>query len=136
MNPVHALAFALPVLLAALCACASRGQIPPAPPVGHFDVASIDGTDVSGTGLELEFAADGRVTGSTGVNRCSGRTLVEGGDLSFTPLITTRRAGPPAAMERERLFLATLTRVNGWRLANGDIVLLVGGHVAMRLTRR
>ncbi len=78
----------------------------------------------------LVFGADGRVIGYGGVNRLAGTYKVSPeGALSFPGpgLITTRMAGPPEVMEKERAYLkglAQCTRAivakDGLQLQNED----------------
>ena len=56
----------------------------------------------------IRFGDDGRVSGSTGVNRFTGTYELDGEQLTVGPLATTRMAGPPAAMDQEQRFLAVL----------------------------
>jgi heat shock protein HslJ len=62
----------------------------------------------------VQFGADGRVIGYGGVNRFAGTyKFSPEGVLSFPPpgLITTRMAGPPEIMEKERAYLKGLAKV-------------------------
>jgi heat shock protein HslJ len=73
----------------------------------------------------LRFGDDGRVTGSTGVNRMFGGYDLTDGRLSITTPGTTRMAGPPEAMATETAFLLALAgggkvAVDGDRLTIGD----------------
>jgi uncharacterized lipoprotein YbaY len=73
----------------------------------------------------LRFGDDGRVTGSTGVNRMFGGYDITDGRLSITTPGTTRMAGPPEAMATETAFLRAITgggevAVDGDRLTIGD----------------
>lgn len=74
--------------------------------VGSWQVVRIGATPVQR--VELDFAADGTVSGSTGVNRLHGGYEVRDGALVVGRLITTRMAGPPAAMAAETHLLAVL----------------------------
>ena len=61
----------------------------------------------------LQFAPDGRVMGYGGVNRFGGTyKFSPEGVLSFPPpgLVSTRMAGPPEIMDKERLFLKGLAK--------------------------
>ncbi|WP_330475169.1 META domain-containing protein [Terrabacter sp. C0L_2] len=74
---------------------------------------------------QLSFGDDGRVSGSTGVNRLMGRYEVTDGLLRVADAATTRVAGPPDAMEQEQRLLALLDApqafvVSGDRLEVGD----------------
>jgi heat shock protein HslJ len=73
----------------------------------------------------LMFGADEEgVSGSTGVNFLSGTYERDGDALKFGPLITTRRAGPPALMQQETTFTQALERTAGWRIREGGLELL------------
>ena len=87
---------------------------------------SIGGADVTVMRpASLRFGDDGRVTGSTGVNRMFGGYDITDGRLSITTPGTTLMAGPPEAMATETAFLRALTdggevAVDGDRLTIGD----------------
>jgi heat shock protein HslJ len=78
----------------------------------------------------LVFSPDGRVTGYGGVNRFAGTFKVApDGALSFpgAGLATTRMAGPPELMEKERAYLKGLSKStraivakNGLQLQSDD----------------
>jgi heat shock protein HslJ len=77
---------------------------------GTWQVEQVGDTIVAAEGAPtVEFAPDGRVRGTGGVNRFTGHIEVIGDDIQFGPLATTRMAGPPAAMEDERHLLAALS---------------------------
>jgi heat shock protein HslJ len=69
-------------------------------------------------------AEDDGVSGSTGVNFLSGTYERDGDELKFGPLITTRRAGPPALMQQEVAFNRALEATAGWRIREGALELL------------
>jgi putative lipoprotein len=87
---------------------------------------SIGGADVTVMRpASLRFGGDGRVTGSTGVNRMFGGYDITDGRLSITMPGTTLMAGPPEAMVTETAFLRAITgggemAVDGDRLTIGD----------------
>ena len=85
----------------------------------------------------VEFAADGSVSGSTGVNRYFGKATIDGNALSFGPLATTRRAGPPALMEQESRFLEAIGVVKKFEVINPGIIQFLdsSGKVVLRLSR-
>jgi heat shock protein HslJ len=56
--------------------------------------------------LTLSVAADGKVSGSSGVNRFAGKLSDE--KKLFGPLVMTRRAGPPEAMAVETAYTKAL----------------------------
>jgi len=65
--------------------------------------------------MTIKFGADGKVTGFGSVNQFSG-------GYSFSPnaqlawgrpgLVTTRRAGPPELMQKERVYLEAITKTS------------------------
>jgi heat shock protein HslJ len=76
---------------------------------GSWVLASLNGKPIAGDEISLEFdSAAGRASGSTGVNRWSGGFKFDGQSIKFGPLVTTRRAGPPEAMQLEREFTQAL----------------------------
>ena len=82
-------------------------------------------TQDAGGGPYLMLTADDKgVSGSTGVNFLSGKYERDGDELKFGPLITTRRAGPPAMMQQEIEFTRALDRTAGWRIREGMLELL------------
>jgi predicted 3-demethylubiquinone-9 3-methyltransferase (glyoxalase superfamily) len=94
-------------------------------------VQEIDGVATVAPRPELAFGEDGRLSGTTGVNRVMGRWELAEGRLTVADPATTRMAGPPDAMELETRLLALL----GSPLAltqTGDRLELAGqGTVAM-----
>ena len=88
-------------------------------------VQELGGATTSDPKPELAFGDDGRLTGTTGVNRVMGRYEVAEGLLTVADAATTRMAGPPEAMEQEQRLLALLDTprafvVTGDRLELGD----------------
>jgi len=76
-----------------------------------WQVASIDDGGVggaAGAAPTLVLDPDGTVSGSTGVNRFRGTYELAESLLEIGPLVTTRMAGSPEAMEVEQLFLSVL----------------------------
>lgn len=86
----------------------------------------------------IEIAADGKVTGSGGCNRISGKATVEGAYLSFGPMISTKMACAPAIMDQESKFLSALGDTRLWRFdEQRDKLILVDAHgvTVLRLVR-
>ncbi len=71
-------------------------------------VEHLGGVATTGREPRLVFGDDGRLSGSTGVNRMLGQYEVEDGVIRFGALGSTRMAGPPEAMAQERVLLAVL----------------------------
>lgn len=75
-------------------------------------------------GRELTMTIDGdTIAGHSGVNRFRGTAALDGSSLSFGPLMTTRMAGDPSAMELEHAVLAALDGTVAYRRL-GDLLCL------------
>ncbi|MGE3876302.1 MAG: YbaY family lipoprotein [Parvibaculaceae bacterium] len=86
----------------------------------------------------LDIAADGKVTGSGGCNRISGKATVEGAHMSFGPIISTKMACAPDIMDQEGHFLAALADTRLWRIdETRDKLILVDakGITVLRLAK-
>jgi putative lipoprotein len=83
----------------------------------------------------LEIGRDGRVSGSGGCNRISGKAEISGSRISFGPVASTRMACVPAAMDQEAKFLEALGDARKWRIDDrrGKLYLLdaQGGEVLL-----
>lgn len=99
---------------------------------GAWTVEDINrGGVIDNTVLTLNFSENGRVTGSTGCNSLSGSYTATGTHLTFSPLVTTRRAClAPALNAQEAKFTKALQGEMAWRLtADGALELTrEGGH--------
>lgn len=141
-SPLRLLAPSLSLLLlSAACQVTPdpNPSLSPSELVGEWSVEQIGDASVLEPGRAyLAFGDDGRLTGSTGVNRISGSWDLTAGGLSFSELVTTRRAGTPEAMEQEQRLLAALGRVGGAELgADGRLVLVAAdGAELVRGARR
>jgi putative lipoprotein len=80
----------------------------------------------------VEFAAEGRIGGSTGCNTMTGSYAVDGASLSFGPLATTRRACEQQLMDLEAAVLEAFAGVAGWEI-DGDGRLHLGGPTELVL---
>ncbi len=84
--------------------------------------------DIDGRGVvdraqsTLEIAEDGTVSGSTAVNRFGGKATIDGNSITFGPLATTRRAGPPALMDQEARFTRALEATNKFRIDQNGLL--------------
>jgi heat shock protein HslJ len=80
---------------------------------------------VAGTTVTLKFGEDGRASGSTGCNSYSGTYHVRGDNISFSRLVSTRRAClDQNANQQEQRFLSTLEAANRFRLASNRLAIL------------
>ena len=73
-----------------------------------WQVVSIDDAAIAEPAPTLALDPGGTVSGTTGVNRYRGTYELAESLLELGPLITTRMAGPPDAMDVEGHFLAIL----------------------------
>lgn len=85
-------------------------------------VPALQGMVAVGRELTMTIIGD-KVAGHSGVNRFRGSVTLDGSSLSFGPLMTTRMAGEPAAMELERAVLAALDGTVTYRRL-GDLLCL------------
>jgi len=91
----------------------------------EFAVAGSPQTVLSSAPITAEFAADGNLGGSAGVNNYSTMYSVQGEAISLTgEIITTKMAGPEDAMKQETDYLTTLPTATSFKIQpNGDLVL-------------
>jgi heat shock protein HslJ len=79
---------------------------------------------VAGTTITLNFGEDGRASGSTGCNNYSGTYLVRGDTISFSRLVSTRRAClDQNANQQEQRFLSALESATRFRLASNRLAI-------------
>ena len=100
--------------------------------------ATSDTALVAGTTITLTIGADGRASGSAGVNRYFGKAEVGQDDrITFGRMASTRRGGPPEAMAQERTYLKQLSEASNWAV-DGDRLVLSGkdGSFALRYSAR
>ena len=97
-------------------------------------VQELGGVVTSDPKPHLDFGDDGRVSGTTGVNRLMGRYEVADGMLTVADAATTRMAGPPEAMEQEQRLLALLDAPQAF-VVTGDRLEVGDGETAALLVR-
>jgi heat shock protein HslJ len=81
------------------------------------------GDDVEGPVPTISFGDDGRVFGTTGVNRLTGGYTVDGSQITFDRLATTRMAGSAEAMDRERQYVEALTSARSFQVDASALVI-------------
>ena len=83
-------------------------------------------TDViTGTTVTIKFGEDGRVSGSTGCNSYGGTYEVHGDNITFSRIVSTRRAClDQNANEQEHRFLSTLETASRFRLSSNRLTIL------------
>lgn len=92
--------------------------------VGNWLIEDIEGRGViDNAQTTIQIESDGRVFGSTGVNRYNSQVTVDGHSMHFADgPATTRAAGPPALMDQEARFLAALYKVAGVGVDNNGLL--------------
>jgi|694.fasta_scaffold00276_17 heat shock protein HslJ/phosphoserine phosphatase len=99
--------------------------------------------DIRGAGVldrlqtTLQITADSAVSGNTGVNQYGGQAIIDKNQIKFGPLVSTRRAGPEAAMKQESQFTKALEETANYRLdSNGLLYFLDSeGKIALKFSR-
>ena len=90
-----------------------------------FGPAGSEASLVAGTTVTLKFGQDGRASGSTGCNSYGGTYQVRGDNISFSRLISTRRAClDQNANQQEQRFLSALETANRFRLSSNRLTIL------------
>jgi heat shock protein HslJ len=90
-----------------------------------FGPAGAETGVVAGTTVTLRFGEDGRASGSTGCNSYSGTYQVRGDNISFSRLVSTRRAClDQNANQQEQRFLSSLEAANRFRLLTNRLTIL------------
>ena len=96
-----------------------------------WTVQELGGVVTSAPKPELTFGTDGRVSGTTGVNRIMGPYEATGGVLVIGNAATTRMAGPPEAMAQEQRLLEVLRGEVPFTLTGDRLELGSGGAGAL-----
>ncbi|HEX9856401.1 MAG TPA: Pr6Pr family membrane protein [Acidimicrobiia bacterium] len=94
-----------------------------------FEIAGIPVED-GGAPPSIAFSDEGRVSGSTGVNRLSGTFSLDGDHLTLGPIAMTRMMGPPNLAEQEQRLTAVLAKVAIMRIAGPNLELDHGDSVS------
>jgi heat shock protein HslJ len=107
--------------------------------VGTWELIALDGQPVLGleNPVSLVVQPDGSVNGFGGVNRYQSAidaTHIANGRLKFAQAVTTMMAGPPEAMELERVYLVRLGAASSFATGDGTLRLYAGDNEALTLT--
>jgi heat shock protein HslJ len=87
-------------------------------------IASIDGQPVSGIDLvSVVFGHDGRVTGSTGMNRFTASYSLSAAYLTIGPMATTRRGGQQQQAAQEQRVVAALAGMCSFELRGSHLAI-------------
>ena len=104
---------------------------------GDWTLAAFgDGTtpSESGRGVFMTVDARGRVFGSGGVNRFSGTldiAALKAGRFDAAEIVSTKMAGPEAAMRDEARFMELLDRATHWQIDEGTGMVLLDDNGAL-----
>ena len=140
---VRLLALAPAVLLLAACASRAEEGAPVEALTGRWVLLELPGApdllpEQASWRPHMEIAADGSVTGNTGVNSFSGALDPEAllqGRFALGPVVATEMAGRPEAMRLEQRFLQELQRARRYGVDGDRLELLADGDVLLRFTR-
>lgn len=108
--------------------------------IGSWGLVALDGEPLPevGTTPTLEVREDGAVGGTSGVNRYLTRLEPDAfidGRIGFGPAAGTKMAGPPRAMELERMFLDRLASVSTYAVECDILRLFAGDTEVLRFER-
>jgi len=137
MRP-HALATSIVTALGTICLSGCASYSPPGSTpayAGTWNLITLDGMDIfsmlpSGARLpSLTIAADGRITGYTGMNTLStfvDPSLLANGNFNFGNAVTTGRRGSPQETIVESAFLTDLAKVDYFSISEGTLTMSKG----------
>jgi heat shock protein HslJ len=143
---VHLLVLPAVLVLWSLLPACSTGPDKAADPgpaiFGSWTLVEVEGSpvrpDIEGGRPTLSIAPDGGIAGFAGVNRFAGQTDLAGlreGRFDAGALVSTKMAGPPAAMELEGRYMGVLDRAGRISLQDDSLTLLRGDTVLARFVR-
>ena len=117
----------LALLALAGCAITSREATTELPGTS-WTLVELDGAEPVGeTPPSIAFNDDGSVNGSTGCNTFSGEVTIEGTELTFGPMATTRMACvDPGASDQEQAFLIAMESVTSYTIGSEGRLVLEG----------
>jgi putative lipoprotein len=119
----------LAVLTMSGCAITSREATTDLPGTS-WTLVDLDGTaPVGETPPSLSFDETGGASGSTGCNSFNGAVTIDGNELTFGPLATTRLAClDDATAAQEQAFLGAMEAVTTYTIDNEGRLVLEGGE--------
>ncbi len=126
----------LTVLAAAVAACSLVTEESDEAAERLYDITwvaeEVSGQPVAlGVESNLLVAADGKVSGNAGCNGYFGSVIIDGQAMSFGNLGSTKIACPEPAMSQENRLLGALDSTRGYRLQNGNLLLLDGAGATL-----
>jgi heat shock protein HslJ len=78
---------------------------------------------LEGVEAQLMFNADGTLTGNSGCNGYSGSYTVEGNQITFRPIVSTRMLCDKALMEQETAIHQVLTGTASFKIQGNQLTL-------------
>ena len=115
--------------------------IPPAEPIGlttnpwtlaAFGDSSLSLDALAGGRITMTFSADGQVNGGAGCNTYRGSYKVDGNQLTFSPMASTKKMCAEPVMALEQAFFAALGETTSYEISNSQLMLLdADGTVVM-----
>lgn len=78
---------------------------------------------VAGVEAGLTFNADGTLSGNSGCNGYSGSYTVEGNQITFSPIVSTRMACDKSIMEQEAVIHQVLTGTASFQIEGTQLTL-------------
>lgn len=105
--------------------------------VGEWTLSKLEGADIASLlpasmrRPSLAFGSDGKVSGSTGINRLTSMIDTQAlmrGEFKLAPTATTKMAGPAEAMDVESKFLSALTRAKSAKVSGNTLSLSDGAR--------
>lgn len=133
------------ILVGIALACASgangeKGTVSEPLQGTQWTLIEVDGealpAKADGPPAEIVFLEEARFAGSVGCNRVLGGAKQSGATLTMPPGPMTMMACAPPLDRLEPRFVAALAEVTGWRRADGQLQLLSGERVVLRLTSK
>jgi len=95
--------------------------------LASFNVQGAESAVINGTTVTIKFGADGRVGGSTGCNSYGGEYREQADSLSFSRLISTKRAClEQSANRQEQQYLAALESSRSYKLSDTGLTIFYG----------
>ena len=114
------------------CAITSREATTDLPGTA-WELVELDGDEVVGdVAPTLTFGDGGGVSGTTGCNTFNGEVAIDGSELTFGPLATTRMACVDEALSaQEQAYLVGLEAVSGYTIDDEGRLVLEGGGTTL-----
>ena len=129
------------ILITVLTGCTQSPSVKIQPVLADSSWLAMDIDDTGVTDklqFTLIFGSELNVSGISGCNRYSGQATINGADIEFGPLATTRMACPEATMNQEDRFLRVLSAAAKWSLDTDQENLTLldeGGRPTLRFSR-